>query len=343
MPQLELLSAPFGRAPDEGARVAEMLARYVGPTVVSALADDDVTEVYVNPQDGVVRLESRSRGKVVADDVLPAHRVEMFLNAVAATVGATLTADNPRIEAELPHVTFRGSRLQGFVPPVAPGPTFIVRKPPAVVYSLEAQVDSGVLTAPEADLLRESLIAHRNVLIAGGTNSGKTTLANTLLREIAERCPRERVVILEDTVELQCAAPDHLALRTNACVTLADLVRSALRATPSRIVVGEVRGAEALDLLDAWSTGHPGNVATVHASSADGALHRLDRLAQRANVPPQSHLIAEAVHLVVVLAGTGAGGPARRRVTELARLDGLTPDGRFALSRYTEAGTWLPT
>lgn len=342
MTQLGLLNDP-GRGTDEGReRVAGMLARYLGPTVVAALEDDDVTEIYANPQDGVVRLDTRSRGRIASDEVLPAHRIEMFLNAVAANVGATLTADNPRLEAELPLDTFRGSRLQGFVPPAAGGPTFVVRKPPTVVYSLDEYVVAGVLTTNEAAVLRDAVIGHLNVLVAGSTNSGKTTLANTLLREISERCPRERVIILEDTVELRCASPDHLALRTNTNVTLADLVRSALRATPSRIVVGEVRGAEALDLLDAWATGHAGNVATVHASSAEGALRRLDRLAQRANVPPQATLVAEAVHIVVVLAGAGSGGPPRRRVTELARLDGLTSDGRYALSRLTEAGTWLP-
>jgi type IV secretion system protein VirB11 len=168
---------------------------------------------------------------------------------------------------------------------------------------------------------------HRNVLIAGGTNSGKTTLANALLKEITDRFPHERIVLLEDTVELQCVARDHLALRTTAGVTLAQLVKSALRTSPNRIVVGEVRGHEALDLLDVWATGHPGGVATVHASSAEGALARLDRLAQRANVPPQRHLVAEAIHLVAVIEG-GNGG---RRVTDLVRVNGLDAHGRYVL------------
>jgi type IV secretion system protein VirB11 len=225
---------------------------------------------------------------------------------------------------------------------VTSGPAFVIRKPPVAVYTLADQVVAGVLTPSQADVLSEAIDTHRNVVITGGTNTGKTTLANTLLDEIARRFPQERLVILEDTVELRCTATDHLALRTNEYVSLADLVRSALRSTPNRIVIGEVRGAEALDLLDAWATGHPGNVATVHASSAEGALRRLDRLAQRANVPPQAHLVAEAIDLVVVLAGTGSGR-AQRRVTDLARVDGLTPDGRFTLLHLTEAATWLPT
>jgi type IV secretion system protein VirB11 len=342
MPQLELLAGPFGGSKADADRLSEMLARYLGPTVVAALADDDVTEVYANPQDGAVRVETRSRGKVATGDTLAPHRIETFLNAVAAASGATLTADTPRLEAELPWTTFRGGRLQGFVPPVTSGPAFVIRKPPVAVHTLADQVAAGVLTASQADVLSEAVDTHRNVVITGGTNTGKTTLANTLLDEIARRFPQERLVILEDTVELRCTATDHLALRTNEYVSLADLVRSALRSTPNRIVIGEVRGAEALDLLDAWATGHPGNVATVHASSAEGALRRLDRLAQRANVPPQAHLVAEAIDLVVVLAGTGSGR-AQRRVTDLARVDGLTPDGRFTLLHLTEAATWLPT
>jgi type IV secretion system protein VirB11 len=135
-------------------------------------------------------------------------------------------------------------------------------------------------------------------------------------------------VILEDTVELQCAAADHLALRSGPGISLDQLVKSALRTSPNRIVVGEVRGGEALHLLDAWATGHSGGVATLHASSAQGALLRLDRLAQRANVPPQRHLIADAVHLIVVIEGGNTG----RRVTDLTWVRGLGSDGQFILS-----------
>jgi type IV secretion system protein VirB11 len=253
------------------------------------------------------------------------------LNAVAASLDLTLGVASPRLQAELPTAGFRGSRLQGFVPPVTAAPTFTIRKPPVEIYSLDDYVAAGILSAPQCIHLRKAVLAHRNVLIAGGTNSGKTTLANALLKEITTSFPEERVVILEDTVELQCASIDHLALRTCPGVTLADLVRSALRTSPNRIVVGEVRGSEALDLLDAWATGHPGGVATVHASSAEGALARLDRLAQRANVPSQRALIAEAIHLIAVIEGGNAG----RRVTDLVHVDGLDASGRYVLQRTT--------
>jgi len=194
----------------------------------------------------------------------------------------------------------------------------------------------GIMTPVQRAAIGHAVTSHANVLIAGGTNSGKTTLANALLREITERCPDERIVVLEDTVELQCAARDHLALRTGPGVTLAELVRSALRTSPNRIVVGEVRGREALDLLDAWATGHPGGCGTCHATTADGALLRLDRLAQRNNVPSQVALIAEAVNLIAVVEGGNRG----RRLVDLARVVGLDADGRIALEHLTAGGIW---
>ena len=314
---------------ETGARYGEMMARYLGPVILRAFADDDVTEIYVNPQDGEVRFDTRSRGRIVSGVAVAATRVEMFLNAVATSLGLTLGADHPGLEAELPAVGFRGSRLQGFVPPVTAAPAFTIRKPPVVVYSLDDYVASGVLSGTQRAAFRRAVHEHQNILIAGGTNTGKTTLANALLKEITDLFPSERLVILEDTVELQCVAPDHLALRTSPTVALAQLVKSALRTSPTRIVVGEVRGSEALDLLDAWATGHPGGVATVHASSPEGALLRLDRLAQRANVPPQRQLVAEAIHWIALLEGSHA----RRRLTDLVRVEGLDRDGHFVLQR----------
>jgi len=320
---------------ESGARYGEMMARYLGPVILRAFAEDDVTEIYVNPQDGLVRFDTRSRGRIESGVAVTPTRVEMFLNAVATSLGLTLGSDHPGLEAELPAVGFRGSRLQGFVPPITPAPAFTIRKPPAVVYSLDDYVAAGVISRAQRAAFRRAVREHQNILIAGGTNTGKTTLANALLKEITDLFPTERLVILEDTVELQCLAPDHLALRTTPTVTLAQLVKSALRTSPTRIVVGEVRGSEALDLLDAWATGHPGGVATVHASSPQGALLRLDRLAQRANVPPQRHLVAEAIQWIAVLEGSHA----RRQVTDLVRVDGLDQDGHFVLRPTLTAAT----
>ena len=330
-PQLELSVGATAERDDQQSRLFDALIRYLGPAVTRAFADEDVTEVYLNPQDGMVRVDTRSRGKIATGEPLPPHRVEMFLNAVAAIIGTTITRDQPRLQAELPAGLFRGSRLQGFVPPVTAGPSFTIRKPPAVLYSLDDYMAAGIISEDQRAALRNAASSHWSILVVGGTNSGKTTLVNAILREITDQFPHERIVILEDTVELQCSAPDHLALRTGPNVTLAELVRSTLRTSPDRIVVGEVRGPEALDLLDAWATGHPGGVATVHASTPEGALLRLDRLAQRANVPSQTALIAEAVDLVALIEGSNRG----RRVSDLVRVTGLDADGRFLLNRLS--------
>ena len=309
-----------GREP----RYRELMERYLGPRVLDAFADDDVTEVYVNPHDGWLRLDTRSRGKVRTDARLRASRVEQFLGAVAAFHGDALGPAAPSVQAELPHGTFGGARLQGFVPPLVPRACFVIRKRARVVYDLDSYVRTGVMSARHRFALRDAVDAHENVLVCGGTGSGKTTLCNALLLEMTERFPEERIVVLEDTGELQCAADDHLQLQTSdgtgggAGVSLADLVRHTLRCTPDRIVVGEVRDAAALDLLDAWATGHPGGCATLHATTALGALHRLDRLAQRAGVPPQHALVAEAVGVALVVEGGNAG----RRVRELVRVVG---------------------
>ena len=307
-------------------RTREMMVRHLGAAALRAFGDPDVTEIYVNP-DGRLRLERRSRGASVEAEVLEAEQVYRFLNTVASSLGLALDEGNPQIQAELPQEPFGGARLQGFVPPLVAAPCFVVRKLPDVVYSLDDYVEEEVLLPEHRDLLRTAVDQRWNVLVAGGTGSGKTTFANALLLEIAERCPSDRIVVLEDTVELQSSASDTLALRTTPELSLADLVKASLRTKPDRIVIGEVRDAAALDLLDAWATGHPGGVATLHATDPLGALHRLDRLAQRANVPSQQALITEAVQLVVLI----HGGHSRRRVREISHVRGLDALGEFRL------------
>jgi P-type conjugative transfer ATPase TrbB len=307
------------RPQEESARhYRDSLCRALGPAVLEAFANPDVTEIYVNPS-GQLHLDTRSQGRVAADARLPPEQVLRFLNLVGSRLPTVLNAGRPQIQAELPGDGFQGARLQGFVPPLVAAPCFNLRKPPAVVYSLDEYVEAGILAPRHREFLADAVRDRRNVLVAGGTASGKTTLVNAVLFEITTLFPSDRIVLIEDTVELQCAAPDHLALRTTDGLRLRDLVKAALRTSPDRIVVGEVRDEAALELLDAWETGHPGGVSTLHANDPLSALHRLDRLAQRANVGPQPHLVGDAIHVVVMI----AGGSQRRRVTALAEVHGF--------------------
>jgi type IV secretion system protein VirB11 len=234
----------------------------------------------------------------------------------------------PRVSAELPE---SGERFEGLVPPVVAAPCFAIRRPAIAVFALDDYVQAGIMSWAQANLLRNAVRDRKNILVAGGTSTGKTTLVNALLAEVARTS--DRVVLIEDTRELQCAARNLVALRTkDGAATLSDLVRSALRLRPDRIPIGEVRGAEALDLLKAWGTGHPGGIGTLHAGSAIGALRRLEQLIQEAVVTVPRALIAETIEVIAVLAGRGAA----RRLTELAVVKGLGPTGDYVVASAGE-------
>lgn len=295
-------------------RGARMLRTALGPAIAGFLEDPAVIEVMLNP-DGRLWVDRLKEGLVATDEVLIPANAERIVRLVAHHVGSEVHSGWPRVSAELPET---GERFEGLLPPVVTAPTFAIRKPAIAVFSLEDYVTVGIMTEAQADVLCLAVEKRKNVLVAGGTSTGKTTLVNALLAEVAKTA--DRVVLIEDTRELQCAAPNLVALRTkDGVASLSDLVKSSLRLRPDRIPIGEVRGAEALDLLKAWGTGHPGGIGTIHASSALGALRRLEQLVQEAVVMVPRALIAETIDLIAVLAGRG---PARRLV-EIAWVEGL--------------------
>jgi len=305
-----------------------MLRTAMGPAITAALADPAVIEVMVNP-DGSLRLDRLGEGRIDTGERLEPAEVERIIRLVASHVRVEVHAGNPVVSAELPprDDDMSGERFEGLLPPVSIAPCFAIRKPAAKVYTLDDYVSDRIVMPVQADALRKAVRDRRNLLIAGGTSSGKTTLANALLAEVAGL--DERVILIEDTRELQCAAPDCVALRTRpGAMSLADLVRSTLRLRPDRIIVGEVRGAEALDMLKAWNTGHPGGIATVHANSARSALYRLEQLVQESVVTVPRRLIAEAIDLVVFIGGRGVG----RRIETIAEVKGLDADGDYAVT-----------
>ncbi len=299
-----------------------MLRTALGPAIARYLEDPSIVEVMLNP-DGRLWIDRLSGGLEDTGCHVTLADAERIVRLVAHHVGIEVHANAPRVSAELPE---SGERFEGLLPPVVAAPCFAIRRPAVAVFTLSDYVQSGSMSAKHADLLRIAVLERKNVLVAGGTSTGKTTLVNALLAEIAST--GDRIVLIEDTRELQCAAPNLVALRTkDGAATLSDLVRSSLRLRPDRIPIGEVRGAEALDLLKAWGTGHPGGVGTLHAGSAIGALRRLEQLIQEAVVTVPRALIAETIDLIAVLSGRGS----TRRLSELARVEGLTASGDYHL------------
>jgi P-type conjugative transfer ATPase TrbB len=303
-------------------RGARMLRTALGPAIAMWLEDPGVVEVMLNP-DGRLWVDRLTEGLSDTGERLSPADGERIVRLVAHHVGAEVHPASPRVSAELPET---GERFEGLIPPVVAAPAFAIRKPAVAVFTLEDYVAAGIMSADEADVLRRAVERRRNVLVAGGTSTGKTTLVNALLAEVAKT--DDRVVLIEDTRELQCKSANLVALRTkDGVASLSDLVRSSLRLRPDRIPIGEVRGAEALDLLKAWGTGHPGGIGTIHAGSALGALRRLEQLIQEAVVTVPRALIVETIDLIAVLAGRGS----ERRLAELAAIEELGPNGDYVL------------
>lgn len=316
------MSANFQKS-ETSSRGARMLRTALGPAIARFLEEPGIVEVMLNP-DGRLWIDRLSEGLSDTGELVAPTDGERIIRLVAHHVGAEVHAGSPRVSAELPET---GERFEGLLPPVVTAPTFAIRKPAIAVFSLNDYVAGGIMDAGQAAALRAAVASRKNILVAGGTSTGKTTLTNALLAEVAKSA--DRVVIIEDTRELQCAVPNLIAMRTkDGVATLSDLVRSSLRLRPDRIPIGEVRGPEALDLLKAWGTGHPGGIGTIHAGTAIGALRRLEQLIQEVVVTVPRALIAETIDLVAVLSGRGS----KRWLAELSAVTGLTPDGDYHLT-----------
>ncbi|MBK5951752.1 P-type conjugative transfer ATPase TrbB [Rhodobium orientis] len=316
------MSVTFQRS-ETSSRGARMLRTALGPAIARFLEEPGIVEVMLNP-DGRLWIDRLSEGLSDTGELVASADGERIIRLVAHHVGTEVHGGSPRVSAELPET---GERFEGLLPPVVAAPTFAIRKQAIAVFSLNDYVADGIMRSDQAAALRTAVTGRKNILVAGGTSTGKTTLTNALLAEVARSA--DRVVIIEDTRELQCSAPNLVAMRTkDGVVTLSDLVRSSLRLRPDRIPIGEVRGPEALDLLKAWGTGHPGGIGTIHAGTAIGALRRLEQLIQEVVVRVPRALIAETIDLVAVLSGRGS----ERRLTELSAVTGLTPDGDYRLT-----------
>ena len=288
-----------------GERKLEALRHALGDTVLAALVDPEVVEILANP-DGRLILDRAGEGRRDTGETLSAEARDRAVRLIADYVGEIVTRDDPRLAGVLP-VT--GERFQGLLPPVASAPTFSIRKRPGVIWRLADYVRDGVMTQRQADVLAEAAVGRRNILVSGGTGSGKTTLANAILAEPA--FSGDRVFLIEDTPELQCSAWDTVSVLTRRApvvIGVVDLVRDALRMRPDRIVVGEMRdGAAALETLKSWNTGHPGGLSTLHANSAEDALRRIEDLALEVMAHPPRRTIGLAVDLIAHIRRTADG------------------------------------
>ena len=319
-------------------RVREKLLRELGPNIREALADPRVIEVVLNP-DGMLWVERLGEEMQVVG-AMASSNAESLMATIASSLSTTITRERPVLEGELPT---DGSRFEGMIPPVVVRPSFAIRKKASRVFSLEEYVGNGIMTEAQRLAIVEAVKSRRNILVVGGTGTGKTTLLNAIILVISEVSPEHRVVIIEDTVELQCSSKNVVQLRTSDTVTMQGLLRVTMRLRPDRILVGEVRGAEALALLKAWNTGHPGGLATVHANDASAGLLRIKQLVEEGlrGGKADPEVIAEAVGLVVVIKKTSVAPG--RRVTEMVRVLGYK-NGEYVLADdFSAALTPTPT
>ncbi|MBP2537483.1 P-type conjugative transfer ATPase TrbB [Agrobacterium tumefaciens] len=294
-------------------RLVRKLQDALGDQLCVALDDATVVEIMLNP-DGRLFIERLGHGVAAAGAMTPAA-AEVVIGSVAHALQSEADDERPIISGELP---IGGHRFEGLLPPIVSGPAFTIRRRASRLVPLDDYVKSRVMTEAQASAIRSAIDSRMNIVISGGTGSGKTTLANAIIAEIVTAAPDDRMVILEDTAEIRCAAENAVSLHTSDTVDMARLLKSTMRLRPDRIIVGEVRDGAALTLLKAWNTGHPGGVTTIHSNTAMSALRRLEQLTAEASQQPMQEVIGEAVDLVVSIERTGKG----RRVREVIHIEG---------------------
>lgn len=305
-------AVPHHKLSDAQQRNHEKLRRECGSVFLQALDDPRTIEIILNP-DG--RLWQERLGEEMrCIGTMAASQAEAMLRTVAAYLDTTISRDNPLLEGEFP---LDSSRFSGLLPPIVTAPAFALRKKASAIFTLEQYVEHGIMSDQQYEVICSAVTHRKNIVISGGTGSGKTTLTNAVIHQMVVDDPGCRFIIIEDTGEIQCSAQNYLQLHTFRALNIMELVRRSLRLRPDRILVGEVRNEEALDLLMAWNTGHAGGVATVHANNAFATLSRLHMLVgmNRGRAPdPIEPLIGEAVDLIIHIGKTEGG---KRKVQEI--------------------------
>lgn len=299
-------------------RILEKIRREAGPKVMAALLDPTVVEILLNP-DGSLWIE-RLGGEMHREGVIESTAAENLIATIASYYSLVANRESPVLECEFP---LDGSRFEAILPPIVEAPAFSIRRRAIKTHTLTDYVADGIMSQAQANVIRAAIAERSNILVVGGTGTGKTTLGNALIETMVEISPEHRIVIIEDTREIQCRAKNSVQMKTSEQKTMNQLLRATLRLRPDRIIVGEVRGSEALSLLKAWNTGHPGGIATLHANNARAGLIRLEQLiaeaVSEAGHRQMSALIAEAVNLIVVISKVSGS----RKITEIAHVKGF--------------------
>ena len=325
----------------------DVLDEVLGYGPIQPLLDDpEVSEVMVNNAKSVY---VEKKGQLTKTPIVFENdqHVLRVIDKIILPLGRRVDADNPAVDARLPD----GSRVNAIIPPVAmDGPSITIRKFPKDRLGIQQLIEYGSLTGNMATFLRACVLARLNIIISGGTGSGKTTLLNALSGYIPEN---ERIVTIEDSAELQLQQDHVLRLETKSAsidghggMTVRDLVRNSLRMRPDRIVVGECRGGEALDMLQAMNTGHDGSLTTVHANAPRDALSRLETLVMMAGMDLPLKVvrqqIASAVDLIVQQSRLKDGTRKVTDITEVAGMEGdtvvLTDVFKFEQTGVAEGG-----
>lgn len=304
-------------------RLLQSIRHNCGDIVNAAIEDPEVIEIMLNP-DGKIWTERYGQDQRHVGD-LPFANGQMILSLVASALGRTVDANSPILEGEFP---LDGSRFAGVFPPVVgPGASFSIRKRASKVLTLENYYETGVISEDVMKIIYEAVLHMKNIVVVGGTSSGKTTFVNAIIDCISRFCASHRLIIIEDTAELQSKSPNTVFLHTHIIdelreIGMRQLAKLSMRYAPRRILVGEVRDAAALELLKLWNTGHPGGVGTFYADSAEEALPRLEELVEEAGLGPKRPLIGRAVDLVVYMEKTADN---KRRVSHIIKVKGYNP------------------
>ncbi len=313
-----------GLADVQRGRALEQLTIDLGAAIMEALHDPKVVEVMLNP-DGKVWVDRLGEGMRCLG-LFSGRSARSVIETTAGILDRVVNEDHPILECRLP---LDGSRFEAVLPPLSDEPVFTIRKKAPLVFTFDHYVSAGIMAVEQRQALEEAVRARRNILVCGSTGSGKTTLANAVLDCIARQDKDGRVVVIEDTPELQVSIENTVYLQTTPRIDQTMLLKVTMRMRPDRIVVGEVRDGAALALLKAWNTGHPGGVGTVHANDSKAALIRIGQLVQEAGVPEQPELIAEAVNVIVFISRSPTG----RRVEDVTSVSGWSRDRGYEIAR----------